>query len=51
MNELTVFENSEFGSIRTVEIDGKPYFVASDVAKAWDMSMTGTQFQDIAGGS
>lgn len=34
MNELTVFENSEFGSIRTVEIDGKPYFVASDVAKA-----------------
>lgn len=34
MDELTVFENSEFGSIRTVEIDGKPYFVASDVARA-----------------
>lgn len=34
MNELTIFENSDFGSIRTVEIKGKPYFVASDVAKA-----------------
>lgn len=33
-NELTVFESAEFGSIRTVEIEGKPYFVASDVAKA-----------------
>lgn len=34
MNELTVFKSAEFGSIRTVEIDGKPYFVANDVAKA-----------------
>lgn len=34
MNELKIFGNSEFGEIRTVEIDGKPYFVASDVAKA-----------------
>lgn len=34
MNELRIFENSEFGQIRTVEIDGKPYFVANDVAKA-----------------
>lgn len=34
MNELKIFENSEFGEIRTVEIDGKPYFVANDVAKA-----------------
>ena len=34
MNDLKVFENSEFGAVRTAEIDGKPYFVASDVAKA-----------------
>lgn len=34
MNELQVFNNEEFGEIRTVEIDGKPYFMASDVAKA-----------------
>lgn len=34
MNELQIFNNAEFGSVRTLEIDGKPYFVANDVAKA-----------------
>ena len=34
MNELRIFENPEFGNVRTMEIDGKPYFVANDVAKA-----------------
>lgn len=33
MNELQVFENKEFGKIRTVEIDNKPYFVGKDVAE------------------
>ncbi len=33
MNELKVFENSEFGSIRTVNIDNEPYFVGKDVAQ------------------
>lgn len=32
-NNIEVFENPLFGMIRTLEIDGKPYFVASDVAK------------------
>lgn len=34
MNELTVFNNEEFGEIRTLTIDGEPWFVAKDVAKA-----------------
>jgi prophage antirepressor-like protein len=34
MNELQIFNNEEFGQVRTVEIDGKPYFAASDVAEA-----------------
>lgn len=34
MNELQVFENSEFGSVRTVSIGGIPYFVGKDVAAA-----------------
>lgn len=34
MNELQIFENSEFGSVRTVEIHNEPWFVASDIAKA-----------------
>ena len=34
MNELQIFNSVEFGEIRTIEIDGKPYFVGTDVAKA-----------------
>ena len=34
MNELQIFNSEEFGDIRTIEIDGKPYFVGTDVAKA-----------------
>ena len=34
MNELQIFNSEEFGDIRTIEIDGKPYFVANDVARA-----------------
>lgn len=35
MNEIVnVFENAEFGSVRTVTIDGEPWFVGKDVAVA-----------------
>lgn len=34
MDGLLIFSNAEFGQIRTVEVEGKIYFVASDVAKA-----------------
>lgn len=34
LSELQIFENSEFGSIRTVDVDGKTYFVGKDVANA-----------------
>lgn len=34
MSELMLFNNEEFGEIRGVEIESKPYVVASDVAKA-----------------
>ena len=33
MNNIQVFNNSEFGSIRTVEINKEPFFVAKDVAE------------------
>ena len=32
MNEIKIFENEEFGSVRTMEIEGEPYFVGKDVA-------------------
>lgn len=34
MNDLQIFNNDEFGEVRTVEIDGKPYFLARDIASA-----------------
>lgn len=34
MNQIKIFENPEFGKVRTVEIDGKPYFCGSDIAEA-----------------
>lgn len=34
MNELKIFDNPEFGQIRTVEIDDEPWLVGKDVAEA-----------------
>ena len=34
MNELQIFQNAEFGTIRTIEENGKVLFCGSDVAKA-----------------
>ena len=33
MNELQVFKNQEFGSVRTLVIDNEPWFVGKDVAE------------------
>lgn len=34
MNELQVFSNEEFGEVRTLEVNGDPWFVGKDVAAA-----------------
>lgn len=34
MNNIKIFENPEFGQVRTVMIDGEPWFVGKDVAEA-----------------
>lgn len=33
MNEITIFENPEFGKVRTLQISGEPWFVGKDVAE------------------
>ena len=33
MNQLEIFKNREFGEIRTVVIDGEPWFVGKDIAE------------------
>lgn len=40
MNGIQVFNNPEFGSIRTLEINGEPYFVGKDVATLLGYSNT-----------
>lgn len=34
MNQMQVFQNKEFGQVRTVQIDEQPWFVGKDVADA-----------------
>lgn len=41
INELQIFENYEFGSVRTVTVEGEPYFVGKDVAEI--LGYTNTQ--------
>lgn len=33
MNEIKIFENEQFGKVRTLEIENEIYFVASDICK------------------
>lgn len=39
-NELEIFKNDEFGEVRTLVINEKPYFCASDIAKVLGYSNT-----------
>lgn len=36
MNDMKIFENSEFGAVRIVDVNGEPWFVAKDVLRALD---------------
>lgn len=40
MNELRIFENPEFGEVRTAIIDEKVYFAGVDIARALGYSNT-----------
>lgn len=40
MNDLQIFKNSEFGEIRTVTKNNEPWFIATDVCSALDISNT-----------
>lgn len=40
MNEVQIFNNEEFGQVRTLVIDGEPWFVGKDVAEILGYSNT-----------
>ena len=50
MSELQIFENSEFGSVRTVDVDGKIYFLLMTWQRLWGTVFQKTQLQGIARG-
>lgn len=39
-NEIKIFEHEQFGSVRTILINGQPWFVGKDVGKALGYSNT-----------
>jgi len=45
-NGLQVFTNDQFGQIRTINQNGEPWFVASDVCRALDIDPTATRRLD-----
>lgn len=45
-NKIIVFENEDFGELRTVEIDGEVWFVGKDVAMI-DVIDSDTVLRDI----
>ena len=40
MNNIQIFKNDSFGAVRTVEVEGTPYFVGKDVAEILGYSNT-----------
>lgn len=40
MNEIKIFESTEFGAVRTLDVNGQPWFVGKDVAEALGYSKT-----------
>ena len=46
MNEVQIFTNEEFGSVRTVMVDDKPYLVGKDVAEILGYKNASKALQD-----
>lgn len=46
-NAVEVFNNEEFGSVRTTMIDGEPWFVAADVCEHFGVTNRNRVMQNI----
>lgn len=40
MDDMKIFENSEFGAVRVVDVNGEPWFVAKDVCECLELTNT-----------
>ena len=50
MKEMQIFENQEFGAVRTVELDGEPWLVGKDVGQALGYSNPRKALADLVDG-
>jgi prophage antirepressor-like protein len=49
MNEIKIFENPEFGKVRTIVINGEPWFVARDLCEVLNITYSGNRFDAVPG--
>lgn len=47
MNDIRIFDNPEFGEVRTLMIDGEPWFVAKDISEVLEYSKTFSMMKRI----
>ena len=47
MHEIKIFENEEFGQVRTLLIGGEPWFVGRDIAEILKYSNTRKAIADL----
>lgn len=47
MNELTIFKNEKFGEVRTITIEGEPWFVVADVCSHFGVSNRNRVMQSV----
>lgn len=47
MANIQIFNSEKYGEIRTVQIDGEPWFVAADVCKALEIADTGRAIERL----
>ena len=47
MNELQIFKNDTFGEVRTVSLEGEPWFVAADVCEFFGVTNRNRVFQNL----
>ena len=46
-NKLMIFENDAFGKVRTLNLNGEPWFVAADVCKALELGNPSMTFERL----
>lgn len=47
MNDIQIFNNPEFGEVRTIIIDGEPWFVAKDISEKLGYTYTSSMVRQI----